>query len=302
VIYQHPVHYLLGLEGVALLRAFAGGYDREFAEARVAEIRRLLDSPTLSAEGVLAAAVDTVAGYRIWSQTYDDPGNGLFPSEEAFVHDVVDALPAGVALDAACGTGRHAAYLADRGHQVIGVDNSPDMLIRARERVPAARFHEAVLDRLPLPDDHVDLAVCALALVHLPDLRPVFTELARVVRPGGHLIVTDVHHETVALGSVPRVRSYTGEPQLIPSYRHRTSDYLDAALPLGFAVKRCAEPRRKATGPTDAPMVKDMTIEAWDGWPWSLLALVPAATAAAWNDTPATMLWHFQLTDHTVPA
>jgi hypothetical protein len=43
-IYQHPLAYLVGMEGVALLRGFAGDYDREFIEARLAETRALLDS------------------------------------------------------------------------------------------------------------------------------------------------------------------------------------------------------------------------------------------------------------------
>lgn len=42
-IHQHPLAYLLGLEGVALLRAFAGEHDRAFTEARIAEVRELLD-------------------------------------------------------------------------------------------------------------------------------------------------------------------------------------------------------------------------------------------------------------------
>ena len=121
---------------------------------------------------------------RIWSQTYDRPGNGLFDYEEPIVHAIVDPLPPGSALDAACGTGRHSAYLAARGHRVIGVDSSPDMLDRARVRVPHAQFRIGDLHQLPLPDDHVDLVVCALALSHLADLRPVFTEFVRVLRPG----------------------------------------------------------------------------------------------------------------------
>jgi hypothetical protein len=44
MIYQHPLAYLVGLEGVALLHAFAGEYDRDFTEARLAEVRALLDS------------------------------------------------------------------------------------------------------------------------------------------------------------------------------------------------------------------------------------------------------------------
>jgi hypothetical protein len=55
VIYQHPLAYLIGLEGLALLRAWAGNYDYDhrFVEARLAEARRLLADETLtSAVGV----------------------------------------------------------------------------------------------------------------------------------------------------------------------------------------------------------------------------------------------------------
>src|SRR3954447_24714894 len=200
MVYQHPLMYLLGLEGAALLRAYAGERDRAFGEARVAAIRRLLDTPELKDDGVEAAPVGTVDGYRVWSASYDQPGNGLFPGEELIVHDIVDARPPGVAVDAACGTGRHACYLAGRGHRVIGVDSSADMLERARIRVPSADFRAGSLDRLPVADGDADLVVCALALVHLRDLRPAFAEFARVLRPGGHLVVTDVLRDLVALG------------------------------------------------------------------------------------------------------
>ncbi len=289
--YQHPLHYLLGLEGTALLRAYAGEHGREFAEERVAALRRLLADPALSRDGVEAATVGTVDGYRAWSATYDEPGNGIFAYEEPFVHEIADALPPGVALDAACGTGRHSAHLAARGHTVIGVDSSPDMLARARAKVPSADFRAGDLTALPLPDDHADLVVCALALAHLPGLGPPFAELARVLRPGGHLIVTDVHQENVALGSVPHVRSPGGEPGLIPSYRHRASDYLRAALPLGLVPRRCEEPRPDR--PVLPPSPPDLP--PWDSWPWSLFGLAPAAAAAARDGVPSTVLWHFQL-------
>ena len=56
------------------------------------------------------------------------------------VREIVETLPVGVALDAACGTGRYAEFLAERGHRVIGVDGSPDMLARACTRVPPGEF------------------------------------------------------------------------------------------------------------------------------------------------------------------
>jgi len=296
MVYQLPLAYLLGLEGVALLRAFGGEHDRDFTEARIAEIRRLLDSPELGGTGVTAERVGTVAGYRVWSRTYDRPGNGLFAFEEPLVDEILDPLPAGVALDAACGTGRHTGRLVARGHRVIGVDSSPEMLERARARVPEADFRRGDLDSLPVPDDHVDVIVCALALVHLPRLAPAFREFARVLRPGGHLLITDVHHETVALGSVPRMRSAAGGPGLLPAYRHRAADYLTAALPLGLRVRRCEEPGR-TIGPGAAGGDLPATIAPgpWDDWPWSLVGIVPAAAEAAWNEAPAVMVWHFEL-------
>ena len=295
MIYQHPLAYLLGLEGVALLRTFAGDFDREFGEARIAEIRRLLDSPGLSSGGVVADRVTTVDGYRVWSATYDQPGNGIFAYEEPFVHEIIDALAPGVALDAACGTGRHAEYLAVRGHQVIGVDSSPEMLTRARARVPTADFRHGDLHHLPLPDNHVDVVVCALALTHLPTLTPAIAEFVRVLRPGGHLVISDVHHVRVELGSVPRARGPAGEPGLLPAYRHLASDYLSAALPLGLQVRWCAEPLIPVGNEPALP--GDVAAGPWDQWPWSLLNIVPAAASAAYAGTPATIIWHFQLAD-----
>jgi SAM-dependent methyltransferase len=297
VTYQHPLHYLLGIEGVALLKTYYGDYGSEFGAARIAEIRRLLDTPALAGDGVTATQVDTVTGYESWATTYDEPGNGLFTVEEPLVHEVVDALPPGVALDAACGTGRHAAYLAEHGFRVIGVDSSPDMLEHARTKVPGGEFHVGDLTDLPLPDDAVDLVVCSLALTHLPDLKPAFAELARVLRPGGHLVITDAHHEIVALGSVPHFRAADGAAQLIASFQHRASDYLDAAIPHGLTVRRCAEPRGPGGGGLDAPMPDDVQTDDWAVWPWSLLGIAPGATAAAWAGVPSIVMWHFQLAD-----
>jgi len=155
MVYRHPLAFLLGLEGVALLRAQAGdGFDRAFVEARMAEIQMLLDlrAGPLGSEGEELGRIGTVDGYRAWASTYDSDDNPLIAVEEPIVRQIVDGLPVGSALDAACGTGRHAAYLAARGHRVVGVDSSPDMLAYARARVPQAAFLAGDLRTLPLAD------------------------------------------------------------------------------------------------------------------------------------------------------
>lgn len=291
MIYEHPLAYVLGLEGVALLRSFIGEFDREFVEERIAEVRRLLDDESLANAGVEVERVDTVEGYRRWSRSYDDGRNSAFDFDEPTVLEIVDALPTGVAVDAACGTGRYAELLAARGHQVIGVDSSPDMLERASARVPTGTFLPGELRRLPLDDASADLVVCALALTHVPSLVPVLAEFARVLRPGGHVVLSDLHPEQVLRGSIPPVRGPSGEPGRLASHRHLVGDYLRAALPVGLEVRACHEPLlpgQEPAPPTDSP-------GPWDVWPWSLADMVPKATHAAKANVPAILIWHFQL-------
>jgi len=117
VTYQHPLAYLLGLEGIALLRAFSGRYDREFTLARFREIQDLLDSAEELGDGVEVRPITTREGYALWAPTYDEPGNQLLEIEQPIVREILDGFPIGVALDAACGTARHTAYLASVGHE-----------------------------------------------------------------------------------------------------------------------------------------------------------------------------------------
>lgn len=293
MIYQHPLAYLLGVEGMALMRAWAGDFDREFVERRLTEIRRLLaDEPLRDHDGVEVVVGDSVTGYRQWAGSYDEPRNGLFDLDEPVVHPILDDLPPGVALDAACGTGRYAEYLAKR-HQVIGVDSSPDMLDRARARVPDGDFRLGTLDRLPVADGSVDLVMTALALAHVPDLKIVLAEFARVLRPDGHLIISDTHHELIFRGSVVKLVGPNGEQGVVPTYRHTAGDFLRAALPLGFQLRNFFEEPPIAA---DSDPLPDSPAELdpgpWRDWPWTLMDLVPEATRAACQ-VPGVIVWHF---------
>jgi ubiquinone/menaquinone biosynthesis C-methylase UbiE len=302
-IYQHPLAYLLGLEGIALLRAFAGEYDRDFTLARLREIRALLDADELG-DGVEETPMTMWEGYAQWAPSYDEPGNELLEIEQPVVHEILDALPVGVALDAACGTGRHAEHLASLGHTVIGVDATPEMLVVAREKLPGVELHEADLRDLPLPDDSVDLVVCGIALSHFPDLAPVFAELVRVLRPNGHLVLSDSRGLIGDIG-LPLARTRPdGTAGYIPVWSRLASDYIVAALPLGLQVRRCEELRRTT------PLVDDEGASLADGFApehipgrapniWALHRFAPEATNAAYLDRPYAIVMHLQLSDET---
>ncbi|WP_020499649.1 class I SAM-dependent methyltransferase [Sciscionella marina] len=292
MIYEHPLAYLLGLEGIALLRSFGGEYGKEFTEARIAEVRKLLADERLADSAVPVERVDSNSGYRVWSRTYDAKPNTLFDFEEPIVRGFLAGREPGTALDAACGTGRYAEHLAGLGHRVIGVDSSAEMLEHARNRVPGAEFHLGSVTGIPLGDDSVDTVVCALALVHIPELEPVFAEFARVLRKGGRLIISDLHQESVFRVLVPQVRDEQGSRGRLPAHRHLTGDYLRAALAPGFRVLDCAEPRGY---PEPAPEAAT-GLGPWELWPWSLAGLVREAASAARYGSPVTVVWHFELT------
>lgn len=300
VIYQHPLAYLLGLEGIALLHAFSGDYDREFTLARIGEIRALLDAADEIGDGVEETPMTMQEGYAQWASAYDEPGNALLEVEGSVVREILDALPVGVALDAACGTGRHAAYLASLGHKVIGVDATPEMLAVARAKVPTGDFRQGELRELPTEDDSVDIVVCAIAASHLQELTPVFAEFARVLRPGGHLVLSDSRGLIGDIG-LPLARTRPdGTAGYIQVWSRLASDYLATALPLGFEVRRCEEPRRAS------PLVDDEgndldaaeTPEHLPGkapYIWALHRFAPEATNAAYRGAPHAIIWHFLL-------
>ena len=299
MLYQHPLAYLIGLEGVALLRAWSGDFDETFVRARLDEVRHLLDDETLNHHpGAHVEQGVTGDAYRQWAATYDQPGNDLLELDLPFIDAILDTLPSGAAVDTACGTGRLARRLAGRGHLVVGVDRSVDMLREARQNVSGISFVAGDLHDLPLPDASVDLVTNALALTHVADLDRVLSEFARVLRPGGTALISDVHPDLVTLGSAVKATGPAGQPQLAACHRRTVADYLRAAMSAGFQVRGFDEhPRARDPVAKPAPVPAPVReIGTWQDWPWTLLDWVPEASRAAW-DIPHVLLWHLQLDD-----
>src|SRR3954471_6790276 len=147
--------YFLAVQGLALLRESL--LYPSAGTARVDEIRdiasKLDEFPNSLAIPMIEHDVDE--GYTEWSKTYDAP-NPAIEAEEPIVRAILAELPLGDALDAACGTGRHAQHLAALGHRVIGVDGTAAMLAVARAKLPEVDLREGRLESLPLDDETVD--------------------------------------------------------------------------------------------------------------------------------------------------
>ena len=94
-------------------------------------------------------------------------------------------------LDAGCGPGHWSDLLGAGGREVIGVDGSAAFLASARQRFPHVPFAQGDLAALPLETSSVDGVLAWYSLIHTPpaDLPAVVSELARVLVPGGSLLL-----------------------------------------------------------------------------------------------------------------
>ncbi|MBK8482360.1 MAG: methyltransferase domain-containing protein [Proteobacteria bacterium] len=93
----------------------------------------------------------------------------------------------GRVLEAGCGTGLILQRLAPAARQAIGIDLSTGMLAGARSR--ALSVLQGSVDALPFPAAHFDAVVSFKVLAHVPTIERTLAELARVTRPGGHLVL-----------------------------------------------------------------------------------------------------------------
>lgn len=175
----------------------------------------------------------------------------------AYERPAVRALLGDVAsldvLDAGCAAGEHAAWLTASGARAVALDASPAMVALARARLgPAARVVEADLARpLPFADGSFDLVLSSLTLHYLEDWLPPLREFARVLRPGGRLVVS-THHPFMTIDVVPVYHEVTlveetwagfgAEPVRVRFY-HRPFERMLADLDAaGFRLRGLHEP------------------------------------------------------------
>lgn len=238
-------HYFAGVIGTALLRSWYA--DGDINDRRLVELRSVLDHLDEFPNSLRLNPEERglVDGYAEWAAKYDGP-NPLITTEELTVLPLLDDLarPGMRALDAACGTGRHAAHLLDRGCTVSGVDQSPAMLEVARGTVPGATFETGTLESLPYNDSSFELITVSLALCHLADPSPAIDELARVLAPGGSIVISDPHPATGQIGGQAFYGGISADRPMtwVRNHHHSASSWLAMFRDSGLTVDVCLEP------------------------------------------------------------
>ncbi|MFC1561575.1 class I SAM-dependent methyltransferase [candidate division KSB1 bacterium] len=100
------------------------------------------------------------------------------------------ASPGERLLDAGCGTGHFAVYLAERGYTIFGIDSAPEMITVARNKeIRGARFVVADILDIPFPDEHFDTVLTVTVLEFIEQPEKALQEMMRCLKSGGRLVI-----------------------------------------------------------------------------------------------------------------
>jgi SAM-dependent methyltransferase len=186
--------------------------------------------------------VDVRTGYGEWVATYEDTVQDAM--DIALLDELREvAWPGTVVADLGCGTGRTGTWMRAHGVDVIdGVDLTPEMLERARDRGVYRRLLEGDVGDTGLESSAYDVVMTCLVDEHLADLRPLYAEAHRLARPGGTFVLVGFHpHFIMASGMPTHYDNASGEPVAIDTHVHLLSEHVTLGLAAGWTLAEMRE-------------------------------------------------------------
>ena len=190
----------------------------------------------------MSIRLSPLRGYQLWSETWESDPSAIVALESRWTAPWLADLRGKTVVDASCGVGRWLTHAQTQGAVVFGTDFCQEMLLQAaRKPGLARRLVRADTRRLPLPDHCADITLCALSLGHMQPMESALSEIARIVRPGGALIVTDFHPDA---GSHGWKRTFRRNGQLyeIDQYPYTKERLIECARASGLILQNLLEP------------------------------------------------------------
>jgi SAM-dependent methyltransferase len=176
-------------------------------------------------------------GYGAWASTYEESVLDLMDLRlleriKSVAWDHINE-----AADLACGTGRTGVWLKQQGVASLdGVDFTSEMLEGAQAKGVYRQVLMGDIRKTPLQTGAYDLVTVDLADEHLPDVRPLYQEAARIACPNGYLVLVGFHPFFLMGGIPTHFNSASGEPVAIQSHVHLISDHVQAAIAAGWSL------------------------------------------------------------------
>jgi ubiquinone/menaquinone biosynthesis C-methylase UbiE len=185
------------------------------------------------------------AAYASWADSYDTNENRTRDLDAVILRQHELDIAGRDVLEIGCGTGKNTEWLAEHAASVVALDLSPEMLAKARVRVSSThvKFIEHDIQRTwPVADESVNAVVGNLVLEHISNIRIIFHEAQRVLRPNGTLFLCELHPFRQRLGSQAQFTdAESGDRLKVEAYAHDVSEYVNGGLDAGLHLIRLGE-------------------------------------------------------------
>ena len=184
------------------------------------------------------------ARFDDWAEVYDTQPNPLLRLEQRTLPPLMPSIKGLDVLDIGCGTGRwmkHFERLAPSS--LTGTDVSGAMLKRARVALaPTTVLHLSDSTTVPVADASTDLVLASFVLSYLADLELFAEECVRILRPGGHILLSDMHPVTAAERNWVRSFRVGGKRVELSTNPLSTTEIIAAFRSRGFQLLTLNEP------------------------------------------------------------
>ena len=176
--------------------------------------------------------------------------------------------PFASALDVGCGEGRFCRMLRAHGVAATGIDPTGALLAEARRLDPEGDYRLGRAEALPFPDAAFDLVVSYLTLIDIPDIDGAIPEMARVLRPGGALLIANLTSFVTASPDGDWTQGPGGEGMFridnyleerwawarwagiaVHNWHRPLSRYMELLLGSGLILRHFDEPRAQGDNP-----------------------------------------------------
>ena len=182
--------------------------------------------------------MDTRQAYNIWASQYDTNDNSTRDLEGQALRTTLGKISFENCVEIGCGTGKNTEWLIQKAKQVTAIDLSDEMLKRAKEKINSDRVefkHADIRTAWSFLDSTYDLVSFSLVLEHINDLDHIFREASKILNPGGHLYIGELHPFKQYSGSKARFDMENGQ-LVLECFNHHISDFIQTAKKHGLSL------------------------------------------------------------------
>lgn len=165
--------------------------------------------------------------YNIWANQYDTNTNKTRDLEAFALKETLCAIHFDTCLEMGCGTGKNTEWLITKANEIMAVDQSDEMLAKAREKITSDKviFHQADINQQwTFTAKFFDLISFSLVLEHIENLDNIFKQASGALVKGGYIYIGELHPFKQYAGTKARFDTEEGQ-QMVTCFNHNISDF-----------------------------------------------------------------------------